>query len=159
MVTSTRKYADSITKLNVTFQGESGLSPVLKRIPLGGCCTWCQNKAGVYYNYPFLDELYKRHRNCRCSILFDTRTSKSGLVTDVTTKATFDTEAEALEQSLKDYNLTKGDVWDYYKFKETLENGKYTISESKITEFMLKPGAKHAEEFLRPDTLSTTICF
>ena len=151
VITATRKYADAITKSNVTFQGESGLSPVLKRIPLGGCCEWCQNKAGVYYNYPFPDELYKRHRNCRCSILFDTRTSKSGSVTNASTKETFDTEVEALEQSLKDYNLTKKDTWDYYKsIKESnTEGGKIWLSGDVTTtleQFGKKIG-KHGSEW------------
>ena len=147
VVTATQKKADAIVKSNVSFQAESGLNPVLKRIPLGTCCNWCRQLAGVYYNYPFPDEYYQRHTNCKCTILFDIRTGKSGSVTNTYTKEKFDDEVAALKKSLKDYNLTESDTWDYYKFKQTLDNDKYVIAEDKITEFLLKPGTKHSEEF------------
>ena len=35
---------------------------------VGGCCDWCRSLAGTY-SYPNVPpDVYKRHRNCRCTV-------------------------------------------------------------------------------------------
>ena len=59
---------------NAEFQYGAGLSPVIRRTTNGGCCDWCSKLAGTY---PYEDvrdtgnDVYRRHRSCRCRIVFD----------------------------------------------------------------------------------------
>lgn len=61
-------------KENAEFQYKSGLSPVIRRTAAGGCCEWCSRLAGTY---PYEDvrntgnDVYRRHRGCRCDVSFD----------------------------------------------------------------------------------------
>lgn len=68
-------YAQSIVtdsiKENVEFHGQAGLKPTIKRIPQGGCCSWCAGLAGTY-RYPKVPkDVYRRHRYCRCIVVYD----------------------------------------------------------------------------------------
>lgn len=58
-------------KENVDFHGKAGLRPTIKRITVNHCCEWCASLAGTY-KYPKLPEdIYRRHRFCRCLVLYD----------------------------------------------------------------------------------------
>lgn len=71
---------------NAEFQYQAGLSPVIRRTANGGCCGWCAKLAGTY---PYEDvrdtgnDVYRRHRACRCKVAFD---PGDGKVQDVHTK-------------------------------------------------------------------------
>ena len=73
-------------KENAEFQYGAGLSPVIRRTANGGCCDWCAKLAGTY---PYADvrdignDVYRRHRSCRCCIVYD---PGEGKVQDVHTK-------------------------------------------------------------------------
>lgn len=61
---------DTIQK-NADFHYSSGLSPKIIRKTTGNCCPWCRSLAG-FHNYPLDDrEVYQRHSNCRCTVLYD----------------------------------------------------------------------------------------
>lgn len=56
---------------NVEFHGKAGLSPRIERIARGDCCDWCSQLAGTY-KYPKVPEdVYRRHRFCRCLVVYD----------------------------------------------------------------------------------------
>ena len=58
-------------KNNVEFQGKAGLSPTIERIVRGDCCDWCSQLAGKY-KYPKVPrDVYRRHRFCRCLVIYD----------------------------------------------------------------------------------------
>lgn len=62
--------ADNV-KNNVEFQGKAGLSPTIERIVRGDCCDWCSRLAGKY-KYPKVPrDVYRRHRFCRCLVIYD----------------------------------------------------------------------------------------
>ena len=71
-------YAQSVAtdtmKENAEFQYQAGLSPVIRRSANGGCCEWCAALAGVY---PYEEvraigsDVYRRHRDCRCTVTYD----------------------------------------------------------------------------------------
>lgn len=62
---------DDTIESNVEFQGKSGLSPTITRTCVGGCCDWCRDIAGVY-SYPNVpQDVYRRHRYCRCTCEYD----------------------------------------------------------------------------------------
>lgn len=81
-------YADASARENAAFQYEAGLNPKIVRKlessmvryykPRGGKktysykipCEWCRNLAGEY-DYPVEDsDVYRRHRDCRCTVEF-----------------------------------------------------------------------------------------
>ena len=63
---------DQTQKANLDLHRKAGLQPVIKRITSGRCCNWCSNLAGTY-NYPddVPDDIYRRHRYCRCMVVYD----------------------------------------------------------------------------------------
>lgn len=59
---------DECIKLNVEFHNDMGLSPKIIRREAGGCCDWCRELVGEY-EYPDVpDDIYRRHRYCRCTV-------------------------------------------------------------------------------------------
>lgn len=63
---------DDTVKKNVQFHRDLGLSPKITRKEVGNCCDWCKQIVGTY-NYPndVPDDIYKRHRYCRCEVLYN----------------------------------------------------------------------------------------
>lgn len=61
---------DSIEK-NTEFHEGLGLVPKVTRIVQGDCCDWCREVAGVYYSPDIPDDVYRRHRFCRCTVEYD----------------------------------------------------------------------------------------
>ena len=116
IVTAVQKKADQVAQANTTSLGGAGLNTVIKRIPLGDCCDWCWSVAGIH-SYPVDREIYRRHTNCQCSVIYDPQNAKYK-VQNVYTKEKFDTEVRALEESMKEYGLTKKDVWYTYKARD-----------------------------------------
>lgn len=53
---------------NSDFQYNVGLSPRISRKSNGDCCEWCQNLAGVYEYTKHPEDIFKRHKFCRCLV-------------------------------------------------------------------------------------------
>lgn len=72
-------HVDDYVHENARFQSESGLTVMVQRIADGKCCEWCSALAGTY---PYDDvkdrgnDVWRRHKNCHCQILYDPRGSK-----------------------------------------------------------------------------------
>lgn len=63
---------DDTIKANAELHSRSGLHPKITRKVRGGCCKWCMNLAGTYaYPDDVPDDVYRRHDNCRCEVLYD----------------------------------------------------------------------------------------
>lgn len=61
---------NSIEK-NVKFQSDSGLRPKVVRKSNGYCCEWCAKLVGTY-SYPDVPrDVYRRHKNCTCTVEYD----------------------------------------------------------------------------------------
>lgn len=60
---------DDTIKVNVEHHYKLGLRPKIKRVSTGHCCDWCDNIQGSY-EYPdnVPDDIYRRHRYCRCTV-------------------------------------------------------------------------------------------
>ena len=82
---------DSV-EANVRFQAESGLEPYITRTVVGGCCPWCSELAGRYHYHDRLRDVFRRHDNCRCLVLYD---AGDGTKTNVWTKIDYKDEKEA----------------------------------------------------------------
>ena len=62
---------DETIRKNADFHHRSGLSPKIVRRSNGKCCAWCRALAGTH-DYPTFDrDVYRRHDNCRCTVLYD----------------------------------------------------------------------------------------
>ena len=59
---------DEFIKLNVEFHNDIGLSPKIIRREAGGCCDWCRELVGEYQYPDVPDDIYRRHRYCRCTV-------------------------------------------------------------------------------------------
>lgn len=61
---------DDTVKANTNFQYKTGLKPKVKRTVVANCCDWCRAVEGIY-EYPDIPEdIYKRHRYCRCTVTY-----------------------------------------------------------------------------------------
>jgi hypothetical protein len=62
---------DSTIQKNADFHYRSGLRPMIIRKAEGKCCKWCRALAGKF-DYPDVPhDVYRRHENCRCTVLYD----------------------------------------------------------------------------------------
>lgn len=69
--TFSQSIVDDSIRVNVDFQGKSGLYPKIVRTSAGGCCEWCEEVAGTY-RYPDVPkDVYRRHAHCRCMVDYD----------------------------------------------------------------------------------------
>lgn len=59
---------DETIKKNANLHYKSGLNPKIIRKEHGNCCDWCKKIVGTY-SYPDVPEdIYRRHRHCRCTV-------------------------------------------------------------------------------------------
>ena len=90
---------------NAEFQYGAGLSPVIRRTTNGGCCDWCSKLAGTY---PYEDvrdtgnDVYRRHRSCRCRIVFD---PGEGKVQNVHTKRWEEKRDDRIDRANKESSV------------------------------------------------------
>lgn len=68
VVNFSQSVVDDTVKANADFQYKAGLRPKIIRTEAGNCCDWCKGLAGVY-DYPNVpQDVYRRHRFCRCTV-------------------------------------------------------------------------------------------
>ncbi len=59
---------DDTVKKNADYHHKLGMEPVIKRVSTGSCCDWCDEIDGTY-KYPDVpQDVYRRHRYCRCTV-------------------------------------------------------------------------------------------
>lgn len=72
-------HVDDYVRENADIQSEAGLTVMVQRIATGKCCKWCSSLAGVYRYEDVMDrnnDVWRRHNNCHCQIIYDPRGSK-----------------------------------------------------------------------------------
>lgn len=72
---------DDAVRENADFQYRAGLDPKVIRTAAGKCCKWCDNLAGTYKYEDVRDkgnDVWRRHRNCHCTIEYDPGQKSSG---------------------------------------------------------------------------------
>lgn len=72
-------HVDDFVRENADFQSNAGLTIIVQRIADGKCCKWCSNLAGSWLYDQVRDkgnDIWKRHNNCHCQIIYDPRGSK-----------------------------------------------------------------------------------
>ena len=94
---------DDTLKINVRFQGKSGLRPKIIRRAESKCCEWCSRLEGEY-DYPHVPpDVYRRHERCRCTVDYD---PGSGKIQNVHTKEWQSAEEYAKLEARKQLGLT-----------------------------------------------------
>lgn len=78
-----RGVVDDTVRVNAEFNHRSGVEVTVTRISHGACCKWCNALTGAY-KYPGVPgEIFQRHDNCTCEVVYNGRrlrayTSKAG---------------------------------------------------------------------------------
>ena len=67
----TQSIVDDAIEKNTEFHNGLGLKPSVTRIVRGDCCDWCREVAGTYHYPDIPDDVYRRHRYCRCTVEYD----------------------------------------------------------------------------------------
>ena len=68
VVNFSQSVVDDMVRKNAEFHFHSGMSPKIVRKEVGNCCKWCKSLVGTY-SYPDVPkDVYRRHRNCRCTV-------------------------------------------------------------------------------------------
>lgn len=85
VVNFNQSVVDDTIKVNAEAHYKVGMHPKITRKVVGKACDWCMNLAGTY-EYPddVPDEVYHRHRDCRCIVTYNPGNGKT--VQDVHTK-------------------------------------------------------------------------
>lgn len=59
---------DETIKKNANLHYKSGLNPKIIRKEHGNCCDWCKEIVGTYFYPDIPEDIYRRHRHCRCTV-------------------------------------------------------------------------------------------
>lgn len=68
--TITKSFHDDYIKKNATFRNDAGLTCYIIRQG-SNCCQWCSSVAGKYKFGTQPDDIFRRHDNCDCTIIYD----------------------------------------------------------------------------------------
>lgn len=63
---------DSFVKENARVRNDLGLKPIIQRFGTAPCA-WCADVAGKYRYGEQPDDIFRRHDNCNCTIIYDTQ--------------------------------------------------------------------------------------
>lgn len=76
VVNFTQSVVDDTVRENANFQYNAGMRPKIIRTSTGKCCDWCSNLEGTY-EYPNVPkDIYRRHKNCRCMVVYNPEDGK-----------------------------------------------------------------------------------
>lgn len=63
---------DDYIRVNAKLRNDLGLKPIIQRFGTG-CCSWCSAVAGKWRFGDQPDDVFRRHDNCDCVIIYDTQ--------------------------------------------------------------------------------------
>ena len=81
VATVAKSFHDDYIKTNARFRNRLGLKPVIKRFGVG-CCQWCAEVAGTYRFGEQPEDVFRRHDNCGCVIIYDTQVLRGARTAD-----------------------------------------------------------------------------
>ena len=67
-----KSFHDDYMRENARIREKLGLKPLIIRYG-SGCCSWCSAVAGRYRFGEAPDDVFRRHDNCDCTIIYDTQ--------------------------------------------------------------------------------------
>jgi hypothetical protein len=157
IVNFSQSIAADFVKENVEMQGKMGLVPKIKRIAIGRCCEWCSNLEGVY-DYPNVPhDVYRRHKNCRCMVVYDPADGKRRVQNVYTKQWNSEEENDKLNKrkliglqrtgkmTSKEYENYKRELSKVYSYEQIyLEKQEYAHVMSEINSNLSDEDMKHA---------------
>lgn len=87
IVNNSEAFFDDFVRENAEFRQKTGLKTTIMRIPAPGCCPWCAEMAGTWEYGTEPKDIYRRHENCRCDVIYNSERSYQ----DVWTKEAWST--------------------------------------------------------------------
>ena len=81
VATVAKSFHDDYIKTNARFRNRLGLKPTIKRFGVG-CCQWCAEVAGTYRFGEQPEDVFRRHDNCDCVIIYDTQVLRGARTAD-----------------------------------------------------------------------------
>ena len=91
-----QSFLDDWTRENARLSASAGLRATITREEVSKCCKWCRSLAGTYEYGQEPKDIYRRHDNCKCAVIF--KRDKEPFQ-DVWTKKKYDTYEEARNNS------------------------------------------------------------
>ena len=77
--TATKSMHDDRMKTEAKFRSRAGLKCTVNRVAAAKCCEWCDQVAGKYAYEDTPPDLWRRHDNCNCTIVYGTRRDRQVL--------------------------------------------------------------------------------
>lgn len=77
--TTVKSMHDDRMKTEAKFRSRAGLKCTVNRIAAAKCCEWCDQVAGKYAYEDTPPDLWRRHDNCNCTIVYGTRRDRQVL--------------------------------------------------------------------------------
>ena len=72
IINNSEAFFDDFIDSNAKFRTEAGLKATITRIAEANCCPWCDSLAGTYEYGSAPDDIYRRHKYCRCTVTYQT---------------------------------------------------------------------------------------
>ena len=91
-----QSFLDDWVRENARLSASAGLRATITREEVSKCCDWCRKLAGTYEYGTEPKDIYRRHDNCKCAVIF--KRDKEPFK-DVWTKKKYDTYEEARNNS------------------------------------------------------------
>lgn len=111
----------------MAFHAKAGLKPKITRVVVGDCCDWCRALAGTYTYGDEPEDIYRRHRYCRCRVEYSPGDGKRQ---DVWTKEWMDPEKDAKIEARKKIGIRNKGYNNFDKAtSKALRYGKETGNE------------------------------
>ena len=81
-----KSFHDDYIHENAEFRSDAGIKCTITRSSLGKCCAWCDEVCGTYVYGEEPEDIYRRHDNCSCTVIFE----NGRTVQDVWSKKTWE---------------------------------------------------------------------
>ena len=65
-----QSFLDDWTRENARLSASAGLRATITREEVSKCCKWCRSLAGTYEYGQEPKDIYRRHDNCKCAVIF-----------------------------------------------------------------------------------------
>lgn len=76
-----KSFHDDYIKVNARVRHDLGLKPTITRYGTS-CCAWCSAVAGKYRFGEQPEDIFRRHDNCNCTIIYDTQVLRGSRTED-----------------------------------------------------------------------------
>lgn len=92
--TATRAMHDEYMEANAELRSNAGIKCYITRTTDGKCCAWCSSLAGRYEYGSEPDDVFSRHDNCGCSVVYENGRERQDVWSKKTWTVSADTGAE-----------------------------------------------------------------